>query len=743
MKLKVKLDPNSLQQSLLEHGEKLIFGIVVVCFLVFVYRAIGRTRSDVVPPDSLAAEAAKAKQHVLNSEPKAPEIKDYGQKAAEIRKQIDPAPYATKYKWEPQLFDKPKPRPTPKLFPLKKLMVTAGNGAFNVIDETQPGLAGFEGRGGAVTKGFRWVVITGLFDWKTQVRAYETAFRDTLPLERRRDIPQYTYFRVERAEVNPRDPSAPPTWTPIDVRKMFRLTYQWAAYGGAGQFGGDEVVDPFYIPPAPSDRIAFVFPLGPLVNRPWGPECGHPDIPLRRFESTLEPYGERGPFGERRPEAGKAKPQQPKEAGAGKGEQEKAPPAKPPRPEPQIEEPDEPDPLLAPGTMAIGEMGMGPARPAGRMTMPGLSPRTMPGYPTAMPGLTGMPAGYRPPLRRPSDEEAYDEEGYRVRTPMGPWAGDVYAQMPEQIPDYLLFRFFDFTVEPGKHYQYRVKLLLANPNFGLPPWFLESEKLAEIMHLETPWSDPSPVASVPLDSRVLLAPSRPREASPSLLLVHFNETDGMEAFHEVPAARGQLLNYLDIEFKPEPGAGLPGMGPMPFMGGPGAITGLRGELQEKVRKVNYLTEAVLLDYVGGGGLPGKDRDLLEPRMILLADRDGNLIVREELEDLSEYHRLKPPEVTRGGMFPDNYDNYDMLSSPDTEMDIRQTRGRKTPQGPYPGMPMMPTMPGGPGGPRSGKGATSKPGRPRMPPTYPGMGPGMDLEDMYDQPKRGRRPARGS
>ena len=33
-----------------------------------------------------------------------------------------------------------------------------------------------------------------------------------------------------------------------------------------------------------------------------------------------------------------------------------------------------------------------------------------------------------------------------------------------ELVDYKLFRFFDLNVEPGKHYQYRVRLVLANPN---------------------------------------------------------------------------------------------------------------------------------------------------------------------------------------------------------------------------------------------------------------------------------------
>src|SRR6185503_11114962 len=34
--------------------------------------------------------------------------------------------------------------------------------------------------------------------------------------------------------------------------------------------------------------------------------------------------------------------------------------------------------------------------------------------------------------------------------------------------DYKLLRFFDYSVEPGKKYKYRVKLVLADPNVNIP-----------------------------------------------------------------------------------------------------------------------------------------------------------------------------------------------------------------------------------------------------------------------------------
>ncbi len=45
---------------------------------------------------------------------------------------------------------------------------------------------------------------------------------------------------------------------------------------------------------------------------------------------------------------------------------------------------------------------------------------------------------------------------------------------PNQTVPNKLFRFVDFSVEPGKTYQYRIQLWLLNPNFGLKPECLEN-----------------------------------------------------------------------------------------------------------------------------------------------------------------------------------------------------------------------------------------------------------------------------
>ena len=61
---------------------------------------------------------------------------------------------------------------------------------------------------------------------------------------------------------------------------------------------------------------------------------------------------------------------------------------------------------------------------------------------------------------------------------------------------FLLLRFFDFTVEPGKQYKYRVMLWLANPNYNYDIHFLSDPKLAKEQWIKTEWSELNAPVSV-------------------------------------------------------------------------------------------------------------------------------------------------------------------------------------------------------------------------------------------------------
>lgn len=720
MKLKISLDSRSIKQFLIDHVEKILFGIVVVLFLLFVYKAVARNKLDWQPQD-LVQDAEQAKKRVQETQPTPIPIREFTKEAERIRQPIAEADYTFKVAWDPLIFPENVPRGVPVLFPIKDLRASAGNGAFAMAPEDEE-----EEESMSTTRGQRWVVLTGLIEHRKQKEAYDTAFMEAAQWDPQRDYPDYVFYRVERAEVDPRAETAELKWTPIHVMNMLALQDLWLQ-------PGVELVDPIYLPP-PRGSVTLAYPLGPLQNRQWGPEVAHPpEIPLSERPVTAMAASGMPGMGDmygmttgkkKSPSAGKggkADVEESEEEAAKRIEAEKKARAERRKKARQklMQQPDEPDVF----NTAAGGVGGGMATPGTDMYSMGMTPRRrMPGaMPGAMPG--GMPGGSMPgAMPGMGSSGMYSTmpgmRGVRRR----PGLDEEEATEEVQEVEHLLFRFFDFTVQPGKHYRYRVKLVLANPNYGMLPQFLEKEGMEKVKTLEADWSDPSPSVAVPLDSQVLASSARASDGTATVMLVRFEEKDGAAAAEEfTTVARGQLLNYFDRPF-PEsalPGvtptmgsaAGYPGsmMGPMGMPYAPGAAAKSEDAPE---RKVNYVTNALLLDVMGGGRLPGKDRSLVEPGSILLLDAEGKLVVRNELDDLPEYQFYKPPEKQEVATAGQSKGRGRKAAGPgSSEMDeyARQMMGMSAP-GPAP---------------KKGKGSKAGGTSTGLPPGMtPGMMPGM-------------------
>ena len=74
---------------------------------------------------------------------------------------------------------------------------------------------------------------------------------------------------------------------------------------------------------------------------------------------------------------------------------------------------------------------------------------------------------------------------------------------PANTAAYRLFRFVDLTAEKGKTYRYRVRLIMANPNYGLKAEDLEKPESARSEWRVSPWSEPSPDVTTPPEARIL------------------------------------------------------------------------------------------------------------------------------------------------------------------------------------------------------------------------------------------------
>lgn len=549
MKVQLSLDKQTIRDFFLQHMEKIGFGVVVVGFLLIVFKAHGRGSFDRSPQD-LIANANNAEKHWKGT-PADAELQtiDYNEKVDQIKEDVKASDYPQTTLWSPPLFEERGKRGIPPLLSVQKLRGQGGMGAFNMKSERAPLAATqddgsrstFTSQASFSTRGQRWIVLTGLVPVQEQRTEYELYFMDRQEYDPQNDVPEYIYFRIERAEVSLRSGAGQLSWTPLNVRDALSIRQQWN-----GQ--GEEVVDLFYL------EKALTFPLGPLVGREWGEEVAYPPyIPLG------EP---RGPRSSDTP--GESEPQPGDEPGA---------------------------------DVPAGLGGTGGARSAP-------AERRSPGPPGAM-----------------------------------------------RQAEYKLFRFFDFTVEPGKRYRYRVRLMVKNPSYGMDrrhleedvnPEYLEQPKPGQTMDLSrsrwllTPWCEPTEVIAVPEETQVLAVGVNPRprpgaEPTAKLMVVKFVEEYGMEAHKEFTVGRGKVINFPGCEY-PESNE------PKNKKAEEENLNLPYGKREETVSiPVDYITDTLALDMRGGDRLPGNDR-LCQPGEILLLDPAGVLVVHNEVEDRAEYQR---------------------------------------------------------------------------------------------------------
>jgi hypothetical protein len=640
MKAKLKLDGKTIRDFFVQHAEKIIFAGIVVCFALIVYRAAARETfpkgpgNQNVTPDKLAGLAADAKRHWQDTVPDATDLKTPDYPAIVGRKQIavEERPYALDKPFDSPLFPQRPQRGEPPLYPVEALQGKADCGRIATVRLMEDGAASLPAGGGGVPRsmpamqrgeavqGERWVVLTGLVSVEKQYREFYDYYKNAQK-QTPNDVPVYAGYYVQRLEVSGADAGELPDWsksqTIISGQAMTEATSNWAQMGRVSQ----EVVDPRYLDQG--QRLAF--PLPPLVDRQWDESVVHPpQIPLFRqqYEQPLEMV--------------------------------------PTTPEGQPLEnpfavPDQGRPFAAPAPGYNTPRGHVPSRT--EYDGPVSSGRFQYGSGSGVSGYYS-PRGHGP-------MGYYPGPGYR-----GPRAAPPLSGQANQLPKYQLFRFFDFKVEPGKQYRYRVRLVLRNPNADVEDRYLSEEVLAKKKQIEdtaeklkaegkvneanlirltqwgminTDWSEPTEVISVPRDSRLLAisvqAPPRAAaEPSAKVMVISWVKDQGIEAFTEKTVDRGKVVNYAGCHFPETPQPKKPSKkeaGGLPISSPPQPFAGGANEPVE----VDYLTDTLVLDIHGGQLLPGKDR-LNCPGKILLLDPDGTLTVRAELDDLAEYNKFR-------------------------------------------------------------------------------------------------------
>lgn len=578
MKVKLSLDKDAIQEFFVHHVEKILFAGVVLCFLFFIYGAARQERFASKPRDLVDA-ANNARKHLEETNPEAKLMsRDFAEKATKLRIPIAKQRYEHRALWKPLLFAQRAKRGEPQLYPVQDLRGAPGSGALRMAEEESTFVPAPEERGPRRrSRDDDEEDEEREIEIKYNVKGFRWVCVTGLVPITEQEKAYRQLFRDAQFTDPERDypdyiyyrveRAEVTSGGEADLEWNYRVNLR-QELARLEEFGegGQQMVNPEYLHPD------LAYPLPPLVGQNWGPEVAHPpEIPLARNEqrSMMQPPVEE--------------------------EEEQA--------APDEDLPDLPD------------LADGKSRPAGRRPA------------ARRAGSSGrMVTAARRRPRGGYGGEGYMEMGMGMGME-GPYAGG--TPQKEQTP-YLLFRFFDFNVEPGKQYRYRVRLLLRNPNYEVEPRFLERPELAKKQWIETDWCEPSDAVIVPRDDRLLAVSANPPrrltdEPSAKLCLVQHSQKYGMLVHEDWTVMRGQVLNRYDRSFE----GTLPG-------------SGARIPMED----VDFKTDAVLLDIRGG-----KSRDQSSPAQVLVLDHAGRLVVRNELTDLAEYESLEAPAETGypGGM----------------------------------------------------------------------------------------------
>lgn len=430
---------------------------------------------------------------------------------------------------------------------------------------------------GSIPKGRPWASVTALVPIGEQMRKYQAAFKDARFKNPETDFfPNYAGFEIERKEVTPGTPDANPDegWAAIDLKRALMEQVLNLPGGWNGQYTplvAQEYTHPVLTKPVP-----------PLYGKQ--PDDGmftHPDIPM--FDPTELQAGMMGEG------MMPAQPELPvegdKPAAEGPAVAEGAPPRNPAAPATPGATPLNPtlDDLFNAG----GQQG---AFFGGGMGMEGEG-----GY---RGGGPGMPPGMG--------------MGGRMGMGMGGMYGEGGAMTGQQMPDHVLFRFIDTTVQPGKSYRYRVRLVLANPNYRVQARYLDPSAKTE-PKVSTAWSEPSATASVPYANDLRLGGSAGSDRA-AVALIKWDAAKAISAVVETQAERGQVLNATSDTYFESPDE-------------PGNV---------KKEKLSVDTQTLVADIGGGESIKVGRDSATAPVELLVRDADGNLALRSELVDHETY-----------------------------------------------------------------------------------------------------------
>ncbi len=227
------------------------------------------------------------------------------------------------------------------------------------------------------------------------------------------------------------------------------------------------------------------------------------------------------------------------------------------------------------------------------------------------PGMGGPGAGRA--LMPPGGTPGYGQQGYGQQTGAPVPQQSAAHEGPTIDVEYVMVRFVDYTVEPGRTYQYRMKVVVENPNYKRPD--VADESYAESETLEGPWSEPSQPVYVGKDIEYYLVDVR--ETQDPVL---------KRAIFEVHRWDEETGDWFLEKFEVVPGSPI---------GGERKIDTLTWDGDVHPRTVDFASGAVLLDVVGGRGhlrVGRRVHSYEEPVQALVVTPTGDIVWRVLTDD---------------------------------------------------------------------------------------------------------------
>ncbi|MBQ9372481.1 MAG: hypothetical protein IJU03_09845 [Thermoguttaceae bacterium] len=610
--------PPSEYGPFLLYGQYMLIAVAVVLFVALVALG-GGLQKFTLTPEQINSSSQSAEENIKNSKVTPKEFDEavvvypYEAYAELIKTSVKVNAYETPVRWEQSLFPDKNKRPDVKPLPLENLRAQACIGAIMYNEPSASanansamgggmmgggGMAGGGMAGGGMSgggmgmgmggelKGRQWITITGSIPIRRQQSIYSDLYSDAQYMDDARDQPRYIFYELQRGTVGA---GGAVDWQKVDVIRAIKKENNLWAGSGSDQVGYN------YQAPIVQNFPPMAMSCPPMANKPFGEEVANlPNIPLNSTEQIAVQADDMKEWNKLQEE---------------------------------MQQMDEStlldrDPFsdvrggVGGGGMGFGMMGGMDSMGAGMASSGGMG--GMGG--SSMEGGAGNNSWL-------VNQNAITRSRMKVQQSVS--------------VDYYLFRYFDFEVEPEKTYMYRVKLILANPNYGVKEEFVENPESTENKYVESDFSAPSNPVALGADARVFAekveAPTKPGvEPRITLSSVYFDADSASESLLSGQTLkRGAVANFMNQSHNPvNVQGGMSGdmMNEMYY----GGSSSKKGKGKSGKKTVNHISDITVVDALGGVKLP--DSELTSPAKIMILEPNGLLEIREIKEDARELSR---------------------------------------------------------------------------------------------------------